>query len=335
MLTISALSPAVPSSLQPTATVRSTGLIASSATPLTTDSLTAAVPARGIVPAVSLPTKASWSSPDVQQAFGDWLPGRWQTWKADHEEADCKSAAARMMTDFRAHYQEQTGVPLADPFKGQAHWIDGTRDKPNGVTRIVPKTGPVRPEYVAKRGQATIDGTNHMLMGFNADAVARKATTPVTSRDGVTMVARRTVAGGSFPKGDLRINQDELRPGDVIFQAHRHPDDTKWDHTMTVMAVEKGADGRTSRLTMAIGSFDDLKDNDAATAPNGPVNNYSYEQQIDFTNGEVSDAHITWQSDAALRPLGAGESLKDRIHRGNVVLGMDQKQTEVHVWGAR
>jgi hypothetical protein len=288
----------------------------------------------GAVPASALSLSAApatFQSAEVQQAYAEWLPKRWEEWKTNREEGDCKTTAAKLMTDFRAFYKESTGQTIADPFKGKAKWIVGTRERPNGMQAKIPTTGPLRPEYRNVKGQPAIDGPNHRIPGISADAVARTYTANVATRNGQALVSKSKGDGG-FPKNDLRINQDLLQPGDVIFQQHRHPNDAKWDHAMTVLKVERDEQGRTKRLTMAIGSFDDLKDADSATPPTNLVNLYSYEQTIDFQDGNVSDSQITWQSDANLRPIGAGESQKERIHRAQIILGAEQRLTEVHNW---
>jgi hypothetical protein len=302
-------------------------------TGLTADRLSAAT-AAGTVPASALslaPRPASWKSPEVQQAYAAWLPERWAQWKANREEGDCKTTATKLMVDFRTHYKETTGFELPDPFKGKAKWVVGTQQKPNGIHATVPLKGPVRPEYRHARGQSVIDGPNHRIPGISADAVAKYYSVNVPTRNGEALVTKSTGDGG-YPKGDWRINQDLLQPGDVIVQQHRRPNDTKWDHAITVLQVEKDELGRTKRLTMAIGSFDDLKDDDAATPATNQVNFYSYEQTIDFADGQVTDATITWQSDAALRPIGAKDTLKERLKRAHVILGAEQRLTEVHSW---
>jgi hypothetical protein len=288
----------------------------------------------GTVPATALnlsATQANWQSADVQAAYAKWLPQRWEQWKANHEEADCKTTAAKLMADFRGHYAETTGQTLPDPLKGKATWLVGTREKPNGITATIPTKGPLRPEYLKVRGKPAIDGPNHRLPGISAHDVAKVYSTNIATRDGQPLVTRSKGEGG-YPKGNLRINQDLLQPGDVIFQQHTHPKDDRWDHAMTVVKVERDEQGKTTRLTMGIGSFDDLKDNNAATPPTNLVNFYAYEQVIDFQDGNITDSQITWQSDASLRPIGAGESLDKRIKRAQVILGAEQKLTEVHNW---
>lgn len=277
-------------------------------------------------------TTGSWLSPQVQDAYGSYVAVRWATWKAHNEEADCKTAAAKMMTDFRTTYEAQTGIQLPDPLKGKAKWVLSTDESPKGLTAVVPTKGKVRPEYRDKRGADLIDGPNHRIIGISADAVARTATTKVETRDGQALVYRQKTAG-TYPKGHLRINQDLLKPGDVIFQKHAHPNNDTWDHTITVVGVEKDEKGRTSKLTLAIGSFDDLNDANSATPPTGPINLYAYEEQIRFENGEIVDSQITWQSDAQLNRLDPGSKTSQRIYRAAKLLGVEQKAIEVHRWG--
>lgn len=301
------------------------------ATPRATDAVRTTT-LQGTVPASAVTLgPATFQDADVQRAYAEWLPQRWERWKANREEADCKTTAAKLMTDFRADYQQTTGRTIADPFKGRAKWLVGTREKPNGMQATIPTSGPLRPEYRQVKGQPAIDGPNHRIPGISADAAARTYTRPVATRNGQALVTKSDGRDG-FAKSDWRINQDLLQPGDVIFQQHRHPDDNRWDHAMTVVKVERDAQGRTQRLTMAIGSFDDLKDADSATPPTNVVNLYAYEETIDFRDGALVDAHVTWQSDAGLRPLEAGDSAAERLRRARIVLGAEQRLTEVHTW---
>ena len=60
----------------------------------------------------------------------------------------------------------------------------------------------------------------------------------------------------------------QLNPGDVLFIDHTG--DGQVDHMANVVKVERDAAGKVTRLVLATGSFDDMKDADGATAPRGP-----------------------------------------------------------------
>ena len=84
----------------------------------------------------------------------------------------------------------------------------------------------------------------------------------------------------------------------MIFMDHQG--DGSFDHAITVVRVERTSDHKVQEVVLAVGSFDDIKDADPETKPEGPptINNYAEEVTIRFApDGSIVDSHSTWQSE--------------------------------------
>ena len=95
---------------------------------------------------------------------------------------------------------------------------------------------------------------------------------------------------------ELPVNQ--LKAGDLI--VIDHTGDGRFDHMANVVKVDRDAAGKVQRLVIASGSYDDMKDANGATTPNGlgEVNNYAEEVTIDLDAAEkVSRSKVTWSSE--------------------------------------
>lgn len=291
-------------------------------------------------------TPLGWDNPTIQDAYAAFLQDRWAQWKANREEADCKTMALKMMHDFRDFYKAQTGIQVPDPIppEHRGKWVTRTPDSPGHLPTHVPDNpAKVRKSYRKHVGKPTIAGPNHFYKDITASAVALYVTRPITERNGVPTVVpyQRTKSGEAenwmYPQaGTLLLNPEALRPGDLIFQNHgsNGQPDHRADHAMHVMRVERDPEsGKVKRLVIAMGTFDDMKDSDPKTRPDIKlVNNYSLEATIEFgADGDIQDCQITWQSDPYLELMDA-QNPGDRIDLGYWILGKNQQSVAVHQW---
>jgi hypothetical protein len=245
----------------------------------------------------------NWKNAEVQAAYGKFVGEYWGVLKENHVEADCKTLALFFMDQFRSKLKADTGAQLALPGSSEGRvakgtWTAATASRTGGFMSRFSQLAQVRPGYAAAQKIQELDSKHSMVQGVNlryagvdADAAARAATT-VAAWD---------------PRLDNRGDQTrpevptkDLRPGDVIFIDHTG--DGKWDHTVNVVGVERDAAGVPKKLTLAVGSFDDMKDADGKTAPNGlgEVNNYAEELEVTLdASGKITGSKVTWSSEPA------------------------------------
>lgn len=293
-------------------------------------------------------TAIDWDNEAIQEAYGEFLKQRWETWKANGEEADCKTLALRMMEDFRIHLRKEAGLQLADPVpaRQRGKWVQYGPQRPGPLPRTVPAG--VRADYVPFQGKPLLSGPNHFYQHILADTVARQVTQPVAVRNGQATIIRyqrkKPPLTGTqafldpFPaEGTRMVNPQALRAGDILFQNHRaergRKQDQRIDHTMHVVGVDRDSDtGRVQRLVIAMGTYDDLKDFNEGTAPTvNRLNNYAFEAVIEFDeDGDVADCRVPWQSDPfiSIEPV----LLVDRIRMAYGILGVGEHWIGVHRW---
>ncbi|MEZ5447837.1 MAG: peptidoglycan-binding domain-containing protein [Thiolinea sp.] len=250
----------------------------------------------------------NWDSPAIQQAFGRFVVAYWPVMKQNRVEGDCKNIALFLMDQFRKQLKEDRFVTLPHPVLGRdeggRNWIVAYNDKTSGLftraDRLLRNEGirVNRPGYNAMLNVQALDPQHSMLYGINvhyprlsANQVARS-----TTRLFDWNPARDNRGDSSLP--EVPVNQ--LQPGHLIFIDHTG--DGRYDHTVTVIQVDRDANNRSRRLVLAVGSYDDVRDNSAATSVEGVglsiVNTYSEEVTVDLdANGRVVKSEVTYASE--------------------------------------
>ncbi len=249
----------------------------------------------------------SWASPAIQRAFGTFVENYWQVMKQNQVEGDCKNIALFFMDQFRQQLKADRMVDLPHPALARAaekNWIVATTDKTQGlftrVDRLARTTGlrVDRPGYDAVKKVQALDPQQSMLFGVNVHY-------PEISAD---RVAKSTVRlfdwhpawsnQGDSSQPEVPVNQ--MAAGNVIFIDHTG--DGKYDHTVTVVRVEKDSSNRARKLVLAVGSYDDVRDNSSATSVEGTgfsvVNTYSEEVTVTLdSNGRITRSEVTYSSE--------------------------------------
>ena len=242
-----------------------------------------------------------WDHPEIRAAYGKFVGEYWPVLKANLVEADCKTMALFLMDQFRKKVKQDVGVQLPLPGTAQGRipastWTAFTADRPRGAFSRFSTLPTVRPGYEAAQAIQRLDPKQSMLYGVNlryagadADVVARAATT-VAAWD----PARDNHGDQTRPEVPLA----QAQPGDIVFIDHTG--DGKWDHTVNVVGVTRDAAGAVRQVKLAVGSFDDMKDADGATAPKGldEVNDYAEEVTVDLdAAGKITSSAVTWSSE--------------------------------------
>lgn len=242
---------------------------------------------------------ADWNHPEVRQAYGQFVAAYWEHCKTNRVEADCKTLSLFLMDQFRNKVKTDLGVQLPrPPGLPASSWSAATSTNTRGFFSRFESLAGVRPGYEHAQAIQRLDpkasmmaGTNLRYAGVDANMASRavKVTIPWS--------AERDNAGDTRAP---ELPVDQLTPGDVIFMDHTG--DGHVDHMANVVKVERDAAGKVTQLVLATGSFDDMKDGDGATAPNGlhEVNNYTEEVTVQFDGaGKVSSSKVTWSSEPA------------------------------------
>ena len=242
----------------------------------------------------------NWASPEIQTAYAQWLGSYWEVIKQNRIEADCKGMALLLMDQFRKQIKQDRFITLPHPvLRGvpERAWIVATRDKTRGFfSRSDSGSAANRAGYEAIKAVEKLDPQHSMLYGvavhypeISAHQVAKACTrlwdwNPAFSN------------GGDTSKPELPINQ--LQAGHLIFIDHTG--NGSFDHTVNVIKVERDSNSRTRKLVMAVGSFDDIRDNSSDTEPTslGLINNYAEEVSVEFdSNGRISNSWVSWSSE--------------------------------------
>lgn len=250
----------------------------------------------------------SWDSPEIRTAYGQFVGWYWEVMKQNRVEGDCKNIALFLVDQFRKQLQEDRMVqlphPALRPGEAEKRWIVATTDKTQGLftraDRLRQQTGlsVKRPGYQAMKNVQALDPKQSMLYGVNvhypeisADRVAKSCTRLF---DWNPAYENR----GDMAKPEVPVNQ--LAAGNVIFIDHTG--DGKFDHTVTIIRVEKDAAQRTRKLVMAVGSYDDVRDTSSATSVEGVglaiVNTYAEEVTVELgTDGRITSSTVTYASE--------------------------------------
>ncbi len=250
---------------------------------------------------LTTPGTVNWSHPQVREAYGRFVGEYWDVLKANGVEADCKTLALFFMDQFRAKMLEDTGFQLPRPSTALGSipnrtWIAATTERPVGFFTNFAALETVRPGYESAQAIERLDPSHSMLTGVNlryADVSA-----PQVARAASVRFAWDPAMDNHGNQGQAEIPIDSLEAGDIVFIDHTG--DGTYDHTVNVIEVTKDSDGRVRALRLAVGSFDDMKDGSAETAPGGlgEVNNYTEEVVIRFSReGRITGSAVTWSSE--------------------------------------
>jgi peptidoglycan hydrolase-like protein with peptidoglycan-binding domain len=264
---------------------------------------------------------AGWAHPGVQERYGAFVGAYWEHLKTNRVEADCKTLSMFFMDQFRAKLKADLGVDLPRPSGlPTSAWVAATRTDPKGFFTRFENLARVRPGYQTAQRLGRLDPKASLLVGVNlrhasvdAHMAARavKLTLPwAASRDN----------RGDAKAPELPVAQ--LKAGDLIIIDHTG--DGRFDHMANVVRVDKDAAGKVKSLVIATGSYDDMKDADGSTTPNGlgEVNNYAEEVTIDFdAAGKVARSKVTWSSEPAWLQPGryAARTLLMELKAGGVI----------------
>lgn len=250
----------------------------------------------------------SWNSPEIQQAYGTFVGHYWEVMKQNRIEGDCKNIALFLMDQFRKQIKEDRFIDLPHPVlsnnEGGRQWIIATSDKTRGLfsradrLRHNNNIRVRRPGYNAMLKIQQLDPQHSMLYGVNvhyprlsAHQVARSTTRLF---DWNPALSNR----GDSTKPEVPV--DKLQPGHLVFIDHSG--DRRYDHTVTVIKVEKDGANHTRKLVLAVGSYDDVRDNSSATSVEGVglsiVNTYSEEVTVTLDgNGRITGSEVTYSSE--------------------------------------
>lgn len=249
----------------------------------------------------------TWASSEIRTAFGQFVGWYWEVMKRNRVEGDCKNIALFLMDQFRKQIKEDRFINLPHPvLRGapEKRWIVATADKTQGLftraDRLKNTTGVsvARTGYQAVKNVQALDVEHSMLYGVNvhypevsAGQVAKSCTRLF---DWDPSLDNR----GDSSKPEVPVNQ--LAAGNIIFIDHTG--DGSFDHTVTVIDVEKDANQRTRKLVLAVGSYDDVRDNSSETSVEGVglsiVNTYSEEVTVELdVNGRVTSSTVTYASE--------------------------------------
>ena len=249
----------------------------------------------------------SWDSPDVQKAYGVFVQHYWEVLKENRIEADCKTLAIVFMDQFRKQMEEDTFIRLPLPRSsngsiGARKWTVATRTDPKGLFRRVAelffrrRVRVNRPGYAALKNIQKLDPNHVMLYGVNLRY-------PRTSAHQVSRAATAVSPWNSTysNNGDLskpEIPLSKLKPGYLIFIDHTG--NGSYDHTVNIVKIKKDSERRVRQLTLAVGSYDDVRDSLASTVVNSLsiLNQYCEEVVIDFDENErVIRSEVTYSSE--------------------------------------
>ena len=242
----------------------------------------------------------------IQNDYADFVKTRWEELKSEHVEIDCKGLALKFLSDFTKYYKETKNIDLPYPGDGSVvdDWAVFTKEDPKDMaTQITKETTRADYKSVLKKNpdQEILFGTNYLFTGgADANKVANTMTKDVTSRaeDGKSIIQDHPSSMQSNKRKitpEVDINQ--LKSGDLIFLDHAG--DGKWDHTVNVINVEKDVKGKVQTITLAVGSYDDMRDTDPETKPSPKdINLYTEEVKIHFNkNGQATQSETTWSSE--------------------------------------
>jgi len=241
----------------------------------------------------------SWNHGVVQAAYGRFVADYWPVMKANRVEGDCKNIALFLMDQFRKQLKQDTLVDLPHPVLGagrpEKRWIIATADKTTGLFSHLDQMQVGRYDYAAMKKIQLLDKSHSMIYGVNVHY-------PEISTDRVAKSTKRVFDWdpayenrGDLSKPEVPVNQ--LAPGHMIFIDHTG--NGSFDHTVNVIKVTRDQQQRVRQLTLAMGSYDDMRDHSAATAVTyRALNPYSEEVIVDLdAAGRITDSTVSYSSE--------------------------------------
>ena len=275
----------------------------------------------------------NWSSPEIRQAYGQFVGNYWQVMKRNNVEGDCKNLALFFMDQFRKQLAEDRMIKLPHPvLKGapEKRWIVATVEKTQGmfsrVDRLLQSGIRMnRPGYEVIKAVQQLDPQHSLLYGVSVHYPEISANQVAKSCTRIYNWNPAMDNRGDSSKPEIPINQ--LSAGNMIFIDHTG--NGSFDHTVTVVKVDKDTAGRTKRLILAVGSYDDVRDASSATSVEGVglaiVNTYSEEVTVDFdTNGRVTKSVVTYASEPSYMVdsrYSARTTLMEQKPNGKLIVG--------------
>jgi hypothetical protein len=244
-----------------------------------------------------------WNHPEIQDAYGKFVGEYWDVLKANHVETDCKTMSLLFMDQFRAKVKKDLGVEMPMPRSEQGsvkplEWRAATAGKPIGYFQRFETLPQVRPGYDQAQAIQKLDPDASMIPGV--DLMTPEIDANMVGRAAKTVVPWDPARDNMGDQTKPEVPVDQLRPGDLIFLDHTG--DGRWDHAVNVVKAEKDAQGHVRKLVLAVGSFDDMKDANGATAPRGgfEINNYAEEVTVDLdAAGKILRSGTTYSSEPA------------------------------------
>jgi len=246
-------------------------------------------------------TPVGWNHPEVREQYGRFVGEYWPVLKANAVEGDCKTVSLFFMDQFRKKVKADTGLDLSLPASAggavpRGTWSTFTADRPSGAMSRFSALPQVRPGYAAPQLVQKLDPKHSMIYGVNVRYAGPNANMVGNAATTVAAWDPRLENRGDRTKPEVPL--DQARPGDMVYIDHTG--DGTWDHAVNIVGVKRDAAGKVAQVTMAVGSFDDMKDADSATAPTfAQVNNYSEEVVVDLdpATGKIAKSQVTWSSE--------------------------------------
>lgn len=243
----------------------------------------------------------SWSKAGIQEAYGQFVEHYWEVMKANQVEADCKTIALFFMDQFRKQLAEDTMIELPLPKArssfSEQKWVVSTRLSPRGL--FSRDDGPAqikRSGYGAVKNVQALDPEHSMLRGVNIRYPHTSAN--MVSRSVKTVEPWNHSRSNRGDKSKPEISISKLKPGYLIFIDHAG--DGRYDHTVNIVKIKKYSNGDVRQLVLAVGSYDDIKDNTSDTPVGGLkyLNHYAEEVIVGFNEqGRITDSKVTYSSE--------------------------------------
>jgi hypothetical protein len=243
----------------------------------------------------------NWNHPEIQKAYGTFVAAYWNVCKENRIEGDCKTLSLFMMDQFRKKVATDVSVqlPLPGSERGQisqTNWQTATANSTLGYFSRFENLSTVRPGYEAAQALQKLDKNLSLLQGVNLRVAGIDAN--IASRGVNVTIPWSDSADNLGDESKPEIPVGKLNPGDVMFIDHTG--DGKVDHMYNVISVGRDAAGLVNKIVLATGSYDDMKDADGSTSPNGlgEINNYTEEVTVDIdANGRIAKSAVTWSSE--------------------------------------
>jgi len=241
----------------------------------------------------------TWDHRVLQESYGRFVADYWEVMKENLVEGDCKNIALFLMDQFRKQLKEDALIDLPHPVLGagrpEKKWIVATSDKTTGLFSHMDKLRVGRYDYPAMKKVQALDKNHSMIYGVNVHYPEIRTDRVAKSTKRLFEWDRSYENWGDTTKPEVPVNQ--LEPGHMIFIDHTG--DGSYDHTVNVVRVEKDSNSRVRRLTLAMGSYDDMKDNSSATIVTyKALNPYAEEIIVELdANGRITSSKVSYSSE--------------------------------------